>query len=95
MHQCLDAVGSQMLLHHGALRERAGGPRPLGLGELLERTEDPIALTREIEWSTREDRVALADSLVAIGTPTKKFDTRAFRAHVAAARATGLPLVVL
>ncbi len=48
------------LLHHGALRDRAGGPRPLGLGELLERTEDPIALAREIEWSSREDRVALA-----------------------------------
>lgn len=48
------------VLHHGALRGRAGGPRPLGLGELLERVEDPHTLTREIEYAPREDRVALA-----------------------------------
>jgi hypothetical protein len=48
------------VLHHGALRGRAGGPRPLGLGELLERVEDPLLLTREIEQSPLEDRRALA-----------------------------------
>lgn len=48
------------LLLHGALRGRAGGPRPLGLGELLERVEDPSMLTLEIESMPREDRNALA-----------------------------------
>ncbi|MFO0682858.1 MAG: hypothetical protein U0234_12435 [Sandaracinus sp.] len=48
------------VLHHGALRERAGGPRFLGLGELLERVEDPRLLTREIESAPLADRLALS-----------------------------------
>lgn len=48
------------VLHHGALRERAGGPRPLGLGELLERVEDPLVLARELDYAPQPDRLALA-----------------------------------
>ena len=48
------------VLHHGALRGRAGGPRPLGLGELLERIEDPIDLAREVEHLPMGERLALA-----------------------------------
>ncbi len=48
------------LLHHGVLRARAGGPRPLGLGELLERVEDPRLLARDVEAAALVDRLALA-----------------------------------
>ena len=48
------------LLQHGALRGRTGGPRPLALGELLEEVEDPRELTRRIESSPHNDRLALA-----------------------------------
>ncbi len=48
------------VLHHGVLRARAGGPRYLGLGELLERVEDPRLLAREVEAAPLADRLALA-----------------------------------
>ncbi|HSO00460.1 MAG TPA: AarF/UbiB family protein, partial [Candidatus Nanopelagicales bacterium] len=44
--------------------------------------------------AVREDHVALADALYAIGTPTKKIDMRAYRAHVSvlAEKYLGRPL---
>lgn len=48
------------VLHHGVLRGRAGAPRPVGLGELLELVEDPLLLGRSLDALPAADRAALS-----------------------------------
>jgi hypothetical protein len=48
------------LLLHGVLRERAGGPRPLALGELLALLEEPVLLRRTIDALPNNSRNALS-----------------------------------
>lgn len=80
------------VLHHGALRGRAGGPRPLGLGELLERVEDPEALTLELDHLSRDDRMALAAIEARGGEVNRDGLLSLTRDPARYANGTGLPL---